>query len=321
MIENMHIKKGKKSVNWKKTLFVYGGMAWPILHFFIFWFCVNIGTLVYSFFKTDLYGNLVFAGGDIYEEVFQYLFHGKTMGMVSLQSVLNTFSLIFLALFINTPITLLFSYMIYKKIKGHSVLRVTLYVPCVVSSVILCLFFRVMFSGTATYNSVFTLLEKLGYSNKYIIQNGVFASKETAWPFVLIFSIWTGITGNIIYFNSAMARLPDSVLESADLDGATQMRQFFSIMIPMIWPTLTTMGITLISGALNLFLPPSLMVGEDMAGPTGSGTIAWIITSQVRSGGTAGFPAAFGVVIAVVFGTLITLFKKGMEKVFVEVTY
>ena len=145
--------------------------------------------------------------------------------------------------------------------------------------------------------------------------------EDTAWLFVLVFSVWSGITGNIIYFNSAMARVSESVLESAELDGASQMRQFFTMVIPMIWPTITTMGITLISGALAMFLPPQLLVGESMAGPTGSGTIAWIIVNQVTGGVTAGFPAALGVVIAIVFGVLITLYRKVMEKIYEEVTY
>ena len=138
---------------------------------------------------------------------------------------------------------------------------------------------------------------------------------------VIIFSIWTGVNGNIIYFSSSMARLPDSVLESADLDGATQMRQFFSVVVPMIWPTITTMSVTLIGGAVAWFQPVQLMVGDTMAGTTGTGTMAWIIVSQVTGGQTVGFPAAFGVVISVVFSVIVILFKWLMEKAFTEVEY
>lgn len=317
----MSVIKSDKRRAWKRALFIYGGLAWPIIHFSVFWFYTNIGTLIYSFFGVDLNGELVWKGLYYYKDVFKYVFMGKTIGMISLRSFINTFTMILLALFINMPITLLFSYMIFKKIKGHAILRVGLYLPCVVSAVILCLFFKIMFSGTTTYTSIFSILEKLGYSNQNIIQNGVFADEKSAWLFVLIFSVWSGVTGNIIYFNSAMARVSESVLESADLDGASQMRQFFTIVIPMIWPTITTMSITLISGALALFLPPQLLVGETMAGATNSGTIAWIIINQVTGGVTAGFPAALGVCVSIVFGVFITLFRKVMDKMFEEVTY
>lgn len=313
--------KKKKPKNWKRILFIYGGLAWPIVHFLFFWFASNFGTLLFSFFGENMNGEIFWNGFEAYKDVFRYLFEGKTISFIELKSFSNTITVILLALFINLPITLLFSYMLYRKICGHSILQIGLYVPVVLSAVILSLFFRVMFSGTATYNSVFTLLEKWGYSNEFVIQNGVFTDEKYAWKFVLIFSIWTGITGNIIYFNSAMARLPDSVIESSELDGATQMRQFFSIVLPMIWPTITTMGITLISGGLAMFMPPMMLVGESMAGSTGSGTIAWIITSQVTGGVTVGFPAALGVLVSIVFGCIIIGFKKGMEKIFEEVTY
>ncbi len=118
-----------------------------------------------------------------------------------------------------------------------------------------------------------------------------------------------------------MARLPDSVLESAELDGASETRQFFSIVIPMVWPTITTMSITLISGALGWYIPSLLLVGESMAGATGTGTVAWMIISNVNAGNATGYPAALGVVIAVFGGTFVLLFKKVMERIYPEVEY
>lgn len=63
------------------------------------------------------------------------------------------------------------------------------------------------------------------------------------------------------------------------------------------------------------------MVGESMAGTTGTGTVAWMIISNVTGGNTVGYPAALGVVVAVLGGTLVLVFKSLMEKVFREVEY
>ena len=312
-------KRGKRSVG--KTLFIYLGLAWPILHFTVFWFCMNIGMVYNSFFSENINGKLIFDGLEHYKDVFRYMFGIKKYGMMSSKSWLNTLTIMGLALFINLPLTLVFSYMIYKKIFLHQALRVGMYVPCVLSVVILCLFYKISVSGTQTYKSLLTVLEKLGYKNQAVIKNGALADQSTAWRTILIFSVWTGVNGNIIYFNSAMARLPDSVLESAELDGASETRQFFSIVIPMIWPTITTMSITLISGALGWYIPSLLLVGESMAGATGTGTIAWMIISNVNAGNATGYPAALGVVIAVLGGTFVLLFKKVMEKIYPEVEY
>lgn len=311
------IKKG--NINTK--LFIYLGLAWPCLHFLVFWFGMNIGTVYNSFFTTDLAGGLKWNGLDAYKDVFLYMTGQKSNGIIDVRSLWNTLSILFLAFCINLPLTLLFSYMIYKKIRLYKVLRVGMYVPCVLSVVILCLFWQLMFSGTSSGTSMFSVLEKLGYDNQKIIVNGWFTDKSTAWWGVLVFSVWTGVNGNIIYFTSAMARLPDSVVESASLDGASEMRQFFSIVIPMIWPVITTMSITLIGGTINWFQPAQLIIGDNMAASVGGGTIAWIIISQVKGGRTVGFPAAFGVVIAIFGATFIVFFRKIMEKIYEGVEY
>ncbi len=318
---NERIKTTKRKINVRRAIFIYGGLAWAIAHFLVFWVYVNAGTLVSSFFKTDINGNMVFNGLKAYGEVFEYMFGMRTNSMISQRSMWNSISILLLSLVINLPITLLFSYMIYRKIRFHAFLRIGIYVPCVLSTVILCLFYKIMVSGEATFYSIFTVLKALGYKNEYVIQNGVLSDANTAWGAVIVFSIWTGVNGNIIYFNSAMARLPDSVLESAELDGASQMRQFISIVLPMIWPTITTMSITLIGGSLTWFQPAQLLIGETMAAQTKTGTIAWIIVCQVRAGATAGFTTAFGVVISILAGAFVVFFRWAMDKLFKEEEY
>lgn len=317
------MKKKVINTNWKKTLFIYGTIFWACLHFVVFWIGMNAGTIYNSFFTETVGGDLKFYGLNAYKEVFQTIFGQKSNGINSYFSILNTFSIFILAIFINLPITLLFSYMIFKKIKLYKILRVGMYVPCVISVVVLCLFWKLMVSGTSSGSgsSIFALFEKLGYSNQEIIKNGLLTDEATAWPAIIIFSVWTGVNGNIIYFTSAMARLPGSVLESSALDGASDLRQFFSIVIPMIWPVITTMSITLIGGAINWFQPAQLIIGDDMAATVKGGTMAWMIVSQVKGGKTVGFPAAFGVVIGVFGAIFITLFRKLMDKIYEGVEY
>ena len=140
------IVKPKRKRNLGKTLFIYGGLAWPIIHFIVFWFCMNIGMVYNSFFTETINGELNFVGFEQYLDVFRFMFGIKEAGMLSPRSWLNTLSLMGLALLINLPLTLFFSYLIYKKVAGHAVLRVGMYVPCVLSTVILCLFYKISVS-------------------------------------------------------------------------------------------------------------------------------------------------------------------------------
>lgn len=321
MDKTVTLTKRKKNVG--RTLFITFGLAWPILHFIVFWFFMNVGMVYNSLFDETMRGELVWNNFEQYLDVFRYMFGIKYQegNVVSYHSWLNTLSMIALALLINLPLTLLFSYMIFKKVAMHQVLRVGMYVPCVLSVVILCLFYKILLAGTTDYKSLVSILQSLGYNNEYVIKNGFLADKRTAWGAILAFSVWTGVNGNIIYFNSSMSRLPDGVLESAELDGASEMRTFVSIVIPMIWPVITTMSITLISGALAWYTPALLIVGDSKLGQTNTGTVAWMIIANVNADKTVGYPAALGVVIAVLGGGLVLGFKRLMEKAFQEVEY
>ena len=58
MKNNSTVKPSKiKKSNISTVLFIYLGIAWACLHFLVFWFGMNIGTVYNSFFTTDLAGN------------------------------------------------------------------------------------------------------------------------------------------------------------------------------------------------------------------------------------------------------------------------
>ncbi|MFQ9736714.1 MAG: ABC transporter permease subunit [Christensenellaceae bacterium] len=64
---------------------------------------------------------------------------------------------------------------------------------------------------------------------------------EYALGTIVVYCIWTGFGTNLILLNGAMARIPAEVLEAARLDGAGRVRELFQIILPLTWPTLTTL--------------------------------------------------------------------------------
>ena len=300
----------------RRNIFVFLGLLWPLIHFCVFFLYVNLGTVYASFFNEKIDGTLVWDGFKSYADVFRYMFNIKSTALNSYHAWLNTLSLMALAVFVNLPITLAFSYMLFKKMHTIGVLRILLYIPNVLSVVILCLFFKILFSGTSGYQTnIFTVLSKFGFDNEFIIKEGMFGARSTAWPALLIFSVWTGVSGNIIYFNSTMARLPAEVLESAGLDGAGEMRQFFSIVLPMIWSTIVTMTIMTVGGCFGWFMPAQIMVGLEMIGTIKVNTVGWIIVNGALDNQRYGFISAFGVVVAVLGGGLVLGLKALLEKI------
>ena len=312
-------------MNRKKTdaLFIYGFLAWPLLHFFIFWFCMNIGTVADSFFEIMADGkSREFVKFDNYIEVLKIIFGKKDRGILNYHGVLNSLTLIPRSLIINLPLTVLFAYGIYKKLPLHNTFRIVLFLPAVISSVVLCLAFRLALDNSS--GILIQLLRMIGlggdgsqFDTGIIPVGGFLGNEDTMWGTILVFSVWTGVNGNLIYFSSSMARLPESVFESAELDGATQLRQFISICIPLIWPTITTMSITLVAGVFS-WMMPSLLLTDGAPRAT---TIGLMVSQTVKNDKNNTVISAFGVLIAVFGGALIMSFRYLMEKVTEGVEY
>lgn len=332
------IKLKGKLLN-RNTLFVYAVLLWPIIHFCIFWIGMNFNTILHSFMHTNpLTGESVwisqyeFAEHGIFSnfvDAFDLIFGKEDYNpgqILNSGAVWRTLSLIPLSIFINLPLTLICAYGIYKKVMGYKIFRVVLFVPAIVSSVVLCLVFRLVVD--ADYGVLPNLIKLFGGTVKdggwlYSIKgdNPVFNS---AWISILFFSVWAGISGNLIYFVSAMSKLPQSCFESSSLDGATEWVQFFKIVFPMILPTVITMLITLIAGAFTWFTPTLLLIGPNAGNGSyySTSTIALgIVIDTKNSTVYNGVTCAYSLIVATFGGTIIFTIKKLLERRTEEIEY
>ena len=293
-------------------IFVYGILLWPIIHFCIFSIGMNISMVVQSF---QDYPTTDFYFFENYKDVFlTFLGKNPQSELINSKAIWNSLSILPLTLFINMPISLVFAFAIYKKYFGHQVFRVVLFIPTVISAVVLCLVFNVVVSRGDGF--IPKILEGLNLGS-LIPENGFMAEEESAWTMILIFSVWTGISTNLIYFCSAMGRLPAEVFESAQLDGASDFKQFYAIAVPLVWSTITTISITGISSIFSWYLPSLLMTD----GKYGTSTLGLMVVVSAQSRSNLGFISALGVLIAI-FGTCITaLGKKAFGSIYKEVEY
>lgn len=309
MPQGMKIKK-KSTMTAKKrkdAIFIYAVIAWPLIHFCIFWIWMNASMFVNSF--REVFGGEFQSGFTLenYAALFKAFSQGSWENIINKYAVLHSLSLIPLIIVINIPLTLLFSYAIFRKYKFHKFFQIALFCPTVISAVVLCKTFSLAVDSTGFIPE---LMRKIGLENK-IPTGGFLGNPKTAWTTILVFSVWTGISSNLIYFSSAMGRLSGGVLESAEIDGASHIRQFFSIAVPMIWPTITTITISSVSAIFGWFIPTQLLT----AGQYNTSTLGYIIfvNAQNPSGTTLGIVYAMGVLIAV-FGSMIMFgLKKLME--------
>lgn len=266
------LSRDKKKVIAKKYVFVYSLLIIPLVNWLVFWFGVNIKTILTAF--QDRFGEWSFANfGDVWVSLTDPIDPNNNIQV----GFFNTLKYFISGLIVNMPTSLIVSYFLYKKIKLHKAFKVIFYLPAIVSGVVMVTVFSEFISPNGPLGAICELL-KIN-----LPPEGLLARDSTATWTIVVFGLWTGLSGNMLLFNGAMARIPTEVLEAAKLDGVGPFREIVSFILPLIWPTLSSVlvfafvGVLGASGPILLFAP---------RGDYKTTTISYWIFYQVYGGGS-----------------------------------
>ena len=299
----------KRKMNRNTVLFILFCTVVPLLNFLIFYIYTNSSALIMAF--TDNKGQATF---DNFIRFGKELVNPDSQIRIAIKNTMITFA-IGVVVF---PGRVLVSYFIYKKIPGHKFYRVVFFLPTIIFSVAVALIFQRMIGTTgfiAQWIGDVAGLEK----TPELLADSRFAN-YTIWAHML----WLGFPGDLIIWGGTFSRIPDDVLESARLDGASWWNEFTRIIIPMVWPTvalqmvLMTCGIFGSTGAVWL-----LTKGE-----FGTHTISsWTYKVLLENSGNAyssnvyNYLSAVGLVFTVIAILLSTVIRRWSDKRFEEVEF
>lgn len=258
----------------KRNLFFGLMVAVPVLLFIIFYVVVNFNSITLAFKKyeelSDTVGyKVTFAGLDNFKIIFQMLADGDNWRMLT-----NSLLLWVCRMFIGIPFAILFSYYVYKKRTASGFFRVILFLPNVVSNIIMV--------------SMFSFLVDKILPTIFGWELGLITNDNTAFYTIMFYHIWLGFASHTLLFTSAMSGINESVVESAQLDGASSMQELWYITLPMIFPTITTF---IIVGLAEMFTDQMSLVVfyENFSTPIKFRTIGYYLFWQsYESPGLAG---------------------------------
>ena len=223
-------------------------LAFPLLQFCVFYIYVNINSILLSFKD---YTAITLPDGTI--TGFQYSFTGFAQYVAVFEeifaessiiktSIANSFLLYFVKLLISAPLGWLFSYYIYKKSLLSGLFKVVLFIPSIISVVVLSMMFSTIVDRV--YSSiVFELTGELPI--------GLMAKPENRMFMLTFFSIWVSFGGGVLMYTGAMSRISPSIIEAGKLDGCNSVQEFLFIVFPMIFPTISTF---LVVGVVGIFI-------------------------------------------------------------------
>ena len=130
--------------------------------------------------------------------------------------------------------------------------------------------------------------------------------ENTALLSILIFSVWKGLGYNMILFLSGLQNIPDSYLEAARMDGATETEVLFKIKLPLLRPITSFIIMIGVINSFKVFTEINVMTPE--GGPLGSTTlIVNYIYDQAFTSGRMGRASAAALLLFVVIFLLTEL--------------
>lgn len=295
----------------KKTGFIVSFTILPTITFLVFYVYVNLNSFAMAFQYNNADGTISWTFDNI-KEVFQRLFPpDKEMGEAFLNTY-KTFGVNMIMFFVGVFV----SYFLYKKIFLYKAFRVIFYLPSILSAVVMCAVFKDLFGS---YN--FALFTKDLFNLKYVPE--IFIDDKFANKAVLINMIWLTFPGNLIIWGGTFARIPDSVIEAARIDGVNWVQEAFKIIIPIVWPTFALMFILSIAGIFGASGQVFLLT----MGQAGTQTIANWMYMQVygvtlnNSSNAFNFMSALGMFLTLISCVLSLTLRKISSKLFREVEY
>lgn len=236
-------RTGKRIIieNKRKALFSLIMLAIPILHFLVFYLYINLSSFSLAFKKYEIVEGtgLVssFAKFDNFKDAFNLLFSASGWGKIKNSLIFESVNL-----FLVTPLTLIFAFYIYKKAFMGKFFKVMLFMPYILSEIIVATLYKYMTNNIIPY----IMQSWFGVEIPQLL-----ADAKTQMATAIVFNIimWFGI--NSLIYSSAMEDVNISMSEAAQLDGANVAQEFIYVTVPTIFPTIVTLFIVALAAVFT----------------------------------------------------------------------
>ena len=274
----------------------------PFLLFFVGFVLYPMFMCVFtSFFDATMGRDDIFVGFQNYQTLFQ-----DEVFWVALRNTL-------VIVVVSVPVTCAFSLWVASAISrmpvaATSAFRCIFYLPVVTGSVAVTMVWKWMF------NNYYGVLNYLGNQTGLLNENiNWLGDPKYALGCIIMILLTTSVGQPIVLYVSALDNVDKSLVEAAEVDGATRMQTFWRIKWPQIMPT--TLYILVIT-TINSFQCFALIQLLTSGGPNNSTmTIMYYIYYNAFKLYKYGYGNAMGVILAIIIAILSAIqFKAGQEK-------
>ena len=251
----------------------------------VFYLGPFVSTFVKSFMNVPVFGGGTFTGVDNYSQAAQR----RRLLAGARNSALYT-GLVLLGI----PIAIVLAALIEQVVRGRAVYRVLFFLPVVTLPVAVGMVWRFMLNGD--FGILNYLLSLVGIPGQYWVADARF----TIYAFAVV-GIWMGLGVNLIILGAGLQSIPAELYEASALDGATRVRQFFSITLPLLSPSVFFVTVLTTISALQMFDLVFVMLGRvNNTAIDGSKTIVYLFYEAAFVQFRQGYGAAIAIVLLII---------------------
>lgn len=211
------------------------------------------------------------------------------------------------------PITvfaaMLLAYAVNGKVYCQRFLRLAFFIPYISNMVALGAVFKFLFGADGTINEILASVFHVSQ-----VPNWLATPALSKIPIICVM-IYSGIGFCLIVYIAALKNVPQDLYDAAELDGATSMRKFFSITVPMISPTTFYLVIVRMINAFQIFAAINIITSSGKS--SGSASLVTRIYEEAFNSYNFGYASAIAWVL-VLLVLIITMINFKLQKKWVH---
>ena len=278
-------------------------MIFPVVAgLLVFYIYPIFKVIIDSFYEVGSFNKRSFVGLDNYLT----MFNDPKMW----SSLFNTFSYVIVIVPGTIIISLILAALLNTKIKGRGFFRVVYFIPAITMGAAVAMIWKWMYNSD--HGIINAILNALGFDSVNFLTN-----PNTALLSICLVSIWINVGYNMIILLAGIQGISKTYYEAASIDGASPVKQFFGITLPLVTPTLFFVLITNLIGTFQTFDTIYMMIKESGIAMEATQSMVMYFFRNAFSYSKKGYASALAVFLFLII-MLVTLIQMKLQKKWVN---
>lgn len=231
----------------RSTRSAFAFLAPSTAGFFVFTLAPIVGSVLLAFFVWPVLGERSFTGLSNFRTL-------VTDDPVFFRAMLNTTIFVVLYVPLNFVVSLGLALWISPRIRGRGFYRVMFFLPAVTPIVANALVWRLLLQPDGLVDAALQSWFGMGPTN-------LLGGEWSAMALVVLMSVWQGFGYNMLVFSAGLDAISPHLYEAASIDGAGRLRQFWSITLPMLSPSMFFAAVMTLITSFQVFIQPYILTG------------------------------------------------------------